>query len=69
MTDDQIEHMAQRFLRWRLPEDFNPDNGISFKATFNDHMPFGPMKCNPSGTDLFNYDQAKAMVLHMIEGL
>ena len=64
-----VDHMVQRFLSWRLPEGFNPDNGISFKPTFNDHMEGGPMWCNPSGTNLFNYDQAKAMVLHMLEGL
>lgn len=25
MTDDQIKHMVNRFLGWKLPENFNPD--------------------------------------------
>ena len=76
MTDKQIEHMVQRFLMWRLPENFNPDNGISFKPTFNATpqamKALGlsePMKCNPVGTNLFDYDQTKAMVQYMLEGL
>ena len=69
MTDDQIKHMASRFLGWRLPEDFHPDAGISFKPTFNDHMPFGPQKHNPSGTNLFNFTQAVEMVRYMAEGM
>lgn len=64
---DQVEHMVQRFLGWRLPEDFNPDNGISFKATFNDHLP-SPTRCNPSGTNLFDARQAKA-ILYMLDGM
>jgi hypothetical protein len=67
--DIATEHMVQRFLRWRLPENFSPDNGISFKPTFNDHMEGGPMQHNPVGTNLFDYEQAKAMVLHMLESL
>jgi len=68
MTDEQIKHMTERFLQWRLPEDFSPDAGISFKPTFNDHMPT-PMKHNPTGTSLLNYAQAKAMVGFMLDGV
>jgi hypothetical protein len=32
MTEDQIKHMANRFLGWKLPSNFSPDAGISFKA-------------------------------------
>lgn len=67
-SDAQIKHMVERFLGWRLPEDFDPDDGISFKKTFNENTPH-PMKHEPTGTNLFNFDQAKQMVLHMIEGL
>jgi hypothetical protein len=28
MTDEQIKHMVNRFLGWRLPENFQPDAGI-----------------------------------------
>lgn len=68
MTDEQIKHMTQRFLSWRLPERFSPDAGISFKAEFNEHTAF-PMKHQPIGTNLFDADQTEAMVRHMIDGL
>lgn len=67
VTEAQIKHMVDRFLGWRLPEDFNPDGGISFKKTFNDHTAH-PMKNEPVGTNLFDAMQATAMVRHMIEG-
>jgi len=68
MTDEQIKHMVDRFLSWKLPESFNPDAGISFKKTFNEHTAH-PMKHEPSGTNLFDATQADAMVRHMIDGL
>lgn len=64
MTEDQIEHMVQRFLQWRLPEDFRPDAGISFKAEFNEHTAY-PMRHKPVGTNLLTAAQATAMVRHM----
>jgi hypothetical protein len=69
LTEAQIRHLVDRFLGWRLPDDFNPDGGISFKPTFNDHLPTGPMKREPTGTNLLHYSQAEAMVRHMLEGL
>lgn len=68
MTDKQIKHMVNRFLAWRLPENFNPDAGISFKAAFNEHTTH-PMKHQPVGTNLFDADQAEEMVRHMIDGM
>lgn len=67
MTDEQIKQMVERFLQWRLPENFNPDNGISFKSPFSDE----PMRSRhwPVGTNLLDYSQAEAMVRHMIEGM
>ena len=59
MTSEQIEHMVSRFLSWKLPADFSPDGGVSYS----------PQTYPPSGTNLLNYPQAKAMVLHMITGL
>ncbi len=35
MTEDQIKHMVNRFLGWKLPEHFKPDAGISFEPEFN----------------------------------
>lgn len=68
MNDEQIKHMVSRFLAWRLPENFNPDGGVSFKRTFNEHTAH-PMKHEPVGTNLLDADQAEAMVRHMLEGL
>lgn len=68
MTDDQIKHMVSRFLQWKLPADFSPDAGISFKAEFNEGTPW-PMKHEPVGTNLLTAVQAEAMIRYMLEGL
>lgn len=68
MTEAQIKHMVNRFLAWRLPENFSPDAGISFKPDYNEHTAH-PMKHEPTGTNLFDATQAEEMVRHMIEGL
>lgn len=68
MTEAQIKYMVDRFLSWKLPFNFSPDAGISFKAAFNEHTPH-PMRHEPVGTNLFSADQATAMVRHMIEGM
>lgn len=67
MTDAQIKQMVDRFLQWKLPADFAPDAGISFKAEFNEHTAY-PMRHEPVGTNLFNAVQAEAMVRHMLGG-
>lgn len=73
MTDEQIKHMVQRFLMWKLPEHFRPDAGISFEPEFNVewNAKHGkpPQRHEPVGTNLFDADQAEAMVRHMVEGL
>lgn len=70
MTEAQIKHMANRFLGWKLPADFHPDDGISFEPEFNvEYMAAQgkpPMRREPIGTNLFNAIQAEAMVRHMI---
>jgi hypothetical protein len=68
MTDEQIKYMVNRFLQWRLPENFNPDGGISFKGTFNEHTSH-PMKHEPVGTNLFDFTQAEGMIRYMMEGM
>jgi hypothetical protein len=68
MRPDQIAHMVNRFLAWKLPENFRPDAGISFKATFNEHTPY-PMKHEPTGTNLLDATQAEVMVRHMVDGM
>lgn len=68
MRDDQIKHMVDRFLAWKLPSDFSPDGGVSFKAAFNEHTAY-PMKHEPVGTNLLTAQQAEAMIRHLIEGV
>lgn len=65
MSDSQIKRMVDRFLGWRLPEDFNPDGGITFKR---DYTSAGyPMKNEPTGTNLFDATQAEAMIRYMLD--
>lgn len=68
LTENQIEHLVNRFLGWRLPENFNPDDGISFKRMFNEHTAH-PMKHEPTGTNLFDATQATEMVRHILNGM
>jgi hypothetical protein len=68
MTDDQIKYMVDRFLQWRLPEGFNPDAGISFKAEYNEGTAW-PMKHQPTGTNLFGATEAEQMVRFMLAGM
>jgi hypothetical protein len=73
MTEEQIKHMANRFLGWKLPENFHPDAGISFTPEYNVEYNASqgkpPSRHEPIGTNLFNATQAEAMVRYMIEGL
>lgn len=68
VTDDQIKHMANRFLQWKLPDNFNPDGGISFKRIRNENSPW-PAKNEPVGTNLLDATQAEEMVRHIVEGV
>lgn len=73
MTEAQIKHMVDRFLGWRLPRDFTPDCGISFKPEFNVEYNASrgqpPERHAPVGTNLLTAEQATAMVRHMLDGL
>jgi len=60
MTADQIKHMTERFLSWKLPSSFAPDGGVARTERFSEHT---------SGTNVFDYMQAQAMIQHMLEGL
>ncbi len=68
MTEEQIKYMVSRFLQWKLPPDFRPDAGISFKAEFNENTEH-PMRHEPVGTNLLSASQTKDMVRFMLEGL
>ena len=65
ITDAQIKHMVNRFLNWRLPQNFAPDGGISY--TRPNYPP--SVDATPLGTNLLDANQAEVMVRHMIEGL
>lgn len=68
MNDAQIKYMVGRFLCWRLPADFQPDAGISFKRVFNEGTPY-QHEYQPIGTNLFDASQAEVMIRHLVEGL
>lgn len=70
MTEEQIKHMANRFLMWKLPANFNPDNGISYApAPYAQPGAVNYEAHRPSGTNLWGWDDAVAMVRHMAEGM
>lgn len=64
MTKDQIKHMVDRFLGWRLPDNFSPDCGISYTP-----LSGPPQTHKPLGTNLFDATQADAMVRYMVQDL
>lgn len=66
LTDAQIAAAVNRFLGWRLPDDFCPDAGISFKRIYNEKSPFGPSTHQPIGTNLLTADQARAMFVYAL---
>jgi hypothetical protein len=53
------DEMVSRFLNWRVPQDFCPGSGVSFKPLEN------PLLW-PTGTDLLHAGQAKAMLEHVL---
>lgn len=62
-----INAMVGRFLGWKLPADFSPDCGISFKRESDyDHPTFGKRKYEPIGTNLLTADQARAMFEYVL---
>jgi len=63
--EPMIKTAVDRFLAWKLPADFRPDAGISFKPEYNQHTPW-PMKHEPVGTNLFTAEQARAMFEHCL---
>lgn len=62
-----IKRAVSRFLSWRLPDDFAPDGGISFKRESDyDHPQLGRTKFEPVGTNLLHAGQAEAMIKHIL---
>ncbi|MEM1375850.1 MAG: hypothetical protein AAGG69_00530 [Pseudomonadota bacterium] len=68
MTEKQIKYMTEQFLRWRLPEDFNPDGGVTFQPVLAEGTD-NEFKNEPVGTNLLTYSQAEEMVRAMVQDL
>jgi len=66
LSDEQIKYMRDRFLSWTLPQDLNPDGGISFKRSESATKYNHPW---PVGTNFLTATQAEEMVRYMIDGL
>lgn len=66
MNKKQMAQMVNAFLGWKLPKDFAPDAGISFKPT----KPYeGDELGNswwPIGTNLLTADQARQMLTEVV---
>ena len=70
ISEDQIKHMANRFLGWKLPKDFSPDNGIYFERWYPyiESWKRSDLNCRqPVGTNLLTATQAEAMVRYLVE--
>jgi len=68
MTKPLIDQAVDRFLGWKLPEDFAPDGGVTFKPIFNEGTPH-QFRSAPTGTNLLHAGQAKAMLEYVAEPL
>lgn len=68
--EKKIDKMVDRFLSWKLPDDFCPDAGISFErehsAEYMAKQGKPPLRHEPIGTNLFTADQARAMIEYML---
>lgn len=65
MEEKQIKLMVDRFLNWKLPLNWNPDNGISFERFGNKGTPHQYERF-PVGTNLLDATQAEGLVRHMV---
>lgn len=67
----EINRLVNRFLGWRLPDNFLPDAGISFNpehnVEYNAARGLPPERHRPTGTNLLDYQQAKAMLEYVLE--
>lgn len=63
MSKTLIDRMVDRFLGWKLPTNFVPDGGVSFKPLVEPDSPFWPV-----GTNLLTGEQARAMFEHCTAG-
>lgn len=66
MSKRLIDKMVDRFLGWRLPKDFCPDAGVSFKPTKPYEGDGFGNSWWPIGTNLLTADQARQMIEHLL---
>jgi hypothetical protein len=64
--EEFVKEAVNRFLRWKLPEDFFPDGGISFTKVSNEDTDYAYTH-EPIGTNLFTATQATEMVRHILD--
>lgn len=64
MSNTMLDKMVDRFLCWKLPKDFCPDAGISFKPTKPDGYDLPGWW--PVGTNLLTAEQAREMIKHLL---
>lgn len=69
LDEPEIKYMVQRFLGWRLPDNFNPDCGIHFDADAAKKLHPRTGRYEPIGTNLFDAHQAEAMVRYITDGM
>jgi hypothetical protein len=67
LRGDHIKQVVDRFLCYKLPENFAPDGGVTFKRFGNEGAPH-QYKHEPMGTNLLDATQADAMIRHLLEG-
>jgi hypothetical protein len=60
-----MDEMVNRFLCWKLPEDFYPDAGVTFNPTELQKIGTHPW---PTGTNLLHAVQARAMLEYVLQG-
>jgi hypothetical protein len=65
-SDEMVKRMVNRFLGWRLPKPWHPDNGISYKRPNYAHPPADHDW--PVGTNLFSATEVEAMIRYMLDG-
>lgn len=69
MNEALVIEMVNRFLGWKLPQDFQPDCYISFDRVAAESLRDKTEGTAwPVGTNLFTADQAKTMVEYMLDG-
>lgn len=61
-----LETLSNRLLSWPLPDNFNPDGGITFEPIGNKGTPH-EYKRHPVGTNLFDATQARGLIEYLLE--